>query len=60
MATGALFGILVGSLVFYTCLAVGGDHVLASFPGPWSVALANLTAGAVMGWFVQFTRSRVS
>jgi hypothetical protein len=60
ISTGALFGILVGSLVFYASLALGSDHVIANFPSPWSVALANLTGGAVMGWFVQFTQSRSS
>ena len=60
IATGAIFWILVGSFVFYTCLALGSDHVIANFPGPWSVAVANLTAGAVMGGFVRFSQSRSS
>jgi hypothetical protein len=60
LATGALYGIMAGSFVFYSCLALASDHVLANFPGPWTVALANLTAGAVMGGFVQFTHSRSS
>ena len=60
IATGAVFGILVGSSVFYTVLALGSEHALANFPSPWSVALANLTAGAVMGRFVQFAQSRSS
>jgi hypothetical protein len=58
IVAGALYGFLVGSIVFYTCLAVGGDYVLANLPGPWSVAFANVMAGAVMGGFVQFAQSR--
>jgi hypothetical protein len=55
--TGALFGITVGSLLFYGCTALCGDQVLAVLPGPASVLLANLVAGAVMGGFVQVQRS---
>lgn len=55
--SGALFGVTVGSLLFYGCFALFGDHVLAFLPGPASVLLANLLAGAVMGGFVQIQRS---
>jgi len=51
--TGALFGLVVCSLVFYGCLALGGSHVLAAAPGPVAVAGGNLFAGAVMGGFAQ-------
>lgn len=60
IATGALYGILVGSLIYYSSLALAGDHVLASFPSPLAVGVANLTAGAVMGAFIQFAQSRSS
>jgi hypothetical protein len=54
--SGALFGITVGSLLFYGSLSLGGDQILANLPGPVSVLLANLMAGAVMGGFVQMKR----
>ena len=54
--TGAIYGVTVGSMVFYGSLALGGDHVMASVPGPVAVVLGNLVAGAVIGGFVQITR----
>ena len=48
------------ALKFEVSSGKGVEYVLANFPGPWTVALANLTAGAVMGGFVQFTQSRSS
>lgn len=55
--SGALFGITVGSLLFYGSLSLGGSHVLANLPGPGMVLLANMTAGAVMGGFVQMRKA---
>ena len=43
--TGALFGVTLGTLLFYGCMAFCGDAVLAVTPGHIVVALANLTAG---------------
>ena len=53
IGTGALFGLVICSLVFYGCVALGGGHVLAASPGPMSVAGGNLFAGAVMGGYTQ-------
>jgi hypothetical protein len=57
--SGAIFGVTVGSAVFYGCLALVGEQVLADLPGPMSVLLANLLAGAIMGGFVQMQRRRI-
>ena len=54
--SGAIFGVTVGSAVFYGCLSLVGEQVLADLPGPMSVLLANLLAGAIMGGFVQMHR----
>ena len=53
VATGALYGLIAGSLVFYGCVALLGTNVLTDLPGPVSIAAGNLLAGAVMGGFVQ-------
>ena len=53
VATGALYGLIAGSLVFYGCVAFLGTNVLTDLPGPVSIAVGNLLAGAVMGGFVQ-------
>ena len=58
VVTGALFGITVGTMVFYACISFCGEAVLADLPGPMNVVLANLAAGAVMGGFVQATQAR--
>jgi hypothetical protein len=52
VATGALYGLIAGSLVFYGCVALLGTNVLTDLPGPVSIAVGNLLAGAVMGGFV--------
>ena len=55
VVTGALFGLVICSLVFYGCVALGGNYVLAGIPGPVAVFGGNLVGGAVMGGYLQFT-----
>jgi hypothetical protein len=45
--------VATGALVFYGCVALLGTNVLTDLPGPVSIAVRNLLAGAVMGGFVQ-------
>jgi hypothetical protein len=59
VATGALYGLIAGSVVFYGCILLCGTHVMADLPGPFSVVAANLLAGSVMGGFVQAIRPKV-
>jgi len=56
--TGALYGLTLGSGVYYASMAFFGRAVLADAPGLFMVALANLTAGAIMGGFNQLVRNR--
>ena len=56
--TGALYGLIFGSAVYYCCMALLGQAFLANTPGPLMVAFANLTAGALMGGFTRVVRSR--
>lgn len=56
--TGALYGLLVCSLVFYLSLLVGvhGARAITGLPGPMTVLLASAFAGAVIGGCAQVMR----
>jgi len=56
-ATGAVWGLVACSLVFELGLAIVSRDVVEDLPGFWSVAGANLFAGAIMGGYVQLRRS---
>jgi hypothetical protein len=58
LGTGAIYGLVAGTLAFYGCVALCGDHVLSAAPGPGAIALANLASGIVMGGWVQASRAR--
>jgi hypothetical protein len=60
LVTGAILGLVVGSGVYFTCMALYGGHVLAETPGFPSVFLANLTAGALMGGYYQIRKANHS
>ena len=49
VGTGALFGLIACSVVFYASLAFVGSGVVAELPSLWSVATGNLVAGALIG-----------
>jgi hypothetical protein len=57
--TGAVYGLLVCSLVFYLSLLVGvhGARAITGLPGPLTVLLASAFAGAVIGGCAQLRRS---
>lgn len=55
-ATGALFGLVVGSVVFQAIVSVGAGDVVQGIPGLGSVAFSNLIAGAVMGGYLQLVQ----
>lgn len=50
--TGAFYGLVVCSLVFYGSILVTGAHLVTAVPGVLPVAGANLAAGAVMGAYL--------
>ena len=56
-ATGALYGVTLGTTAFFGCVALCGTQVLAGSPGLTGVVLANVASGAVMGGFVQMVKA---
>ena len=58
VVTGALYGLTVGTLCFFGCMAAFGSQLLTGSPALLSVAVANLCAGAIMGGYWQYTRSQ--
>ena len=58
IGTGALYGLTVGTVCFFGSMALFGNQVVAPGPGLLSVAFANLCAGAVLGGYWQYARSR--
>jgi len=56
--TGAVFGLSVGTLVFFGCMALCGSYVLDAPLGVKAVAGANLVAGMVLGGFVDARSAR--
>lgn len=58
--TGALYGVILGTVAFYGCTAAFGQATLMDIPGPLTVVLTNLTAGAIMGWAGQRMSARWS
>lgn len=57
-ATGAVWGLVVYSLVFELGMVAVHPNLVADVPGFWSVAGANLLAGAVMGGYLQLGAPR--
>jgi hypothetical protein len=57
-ATGAVWGLVVYSLVFELSMATASPDLVVGVPGFWSVAGVNLLAGAIMGGYVQFKDKR--
>jgi hypothetical protein len=57
--TGAAYGLLVCSLVFYLSLLVGvhGARAITGVPGLFTVLTASAFAGAVIGGSAQLRRS---
>lgn len=55
-ATGAVFGLVVYSLVFELSMAMVSPDLVEGVPGFWSMAGANLLAGAIMGGYVRARR----
>ncbi|UCF21484.1 MAG: hypothetical protein JSU87_08895 [Gemmatimonadota bacterium] len=55
--TGALYGLVAFSLAFYGALSLGKGEVIEGVPGIWSVAVATLLAGGIMGGFLQLSRA---
>lgn len=58
VVTGAIYGLLVCSLVFYLSLLVGvhGAHAITGVPGPLTVLTASAFAGAIIGGCAQVMR----
>ncbi len=48
-ATGALFGLIGCSVVFYGSIAIASAGVVQELPGVWAVLIGNLVAGALIG-----------
>jgi hypothetical protein len=57
-ATGAVFGLVVYSLVFEVGMAMVSPDLVVAIPGLSSIAGVNLLAGAIMGGYLKF-RTRV-
>lgn len=57
LLVGAVYGLFVGTLLFYLSLALTGTSVL---PAPWwpSVLVGNLVAGLVMGTYLHWVSPR--
>lgn len=51
--TGSVFGLTLGSLALFGCLALCGEPVIGESLSPLSAILSNLLAGAVMGGVIQ-------
>jgi len=51
--TGAVWGLVVYSLVFELSMAIASPDVVQGVPSLWSVAGVNLLAGAVLGGYVR-------
>ncbi len=51
--TGALYGLVACSLVFYTAIWLSNAATVIELPSLWSILLVNLLAGAVMGGYFQ-------
>lgn len=54
--SGACYGVVVCSAVFYGSLVVTGAHLVAEVPGFLAVLGVNLLAGAVMGAYLGLGR----
>lgn len=52
-ATGAVWGLVVFSLVFELSMAIVSPALVVGVPGFWSIAGANLLAGTIMGGYLQ-------
>ena len=55
-ATGAVWGLVVYSLVFELSMAMVSPDLVEGVPGFWSIAGANLLAGAIMGGYLRLRR----
>jgi hypothetical protein len=53
LVSGAVYGAVICTSVFYVTLAIADVELVGSVPGFVSVLFANLLAGAVMGGFAQ-------
>jgi len=53
VATGAVWGLVVYSLVFELSIAIVSSDLGVRAPGFWSVAGTNLLAGAIMGGYLR-------
>ena len=53
---GALFGLIVCSIVFYAGLAFAGSGVVSALPGVWAVLAGNVVAGGLIGGQVKLLR----
>ena len=51
VGTGALFGLIVCTLVFYLSVAAVSGGVLSGVPSFWAIVAANGLAGAIMGGY---------
>ncbi len=57
--SGALYGLLVCSAVFYLSLTLGAGALMEGLPGPLAVGVANGVAGGLIGGGVQFMQADV-
>jgi len=57
-ATGAVWGLVVYSLVFELTMAIASPDLVLGVPTLWSVAGVNLLAGAIMGGYLQLRTRR--
>lgn len=55
--TGAVYGLLACSAVFYAGIALASPVVVSELPNVWAVAGGNLLAGGLMGGQVALLRS---
>jgi hypothetical protein len=58
--TGAIFGAVVCSLVFFATYSVANDQVVRGTPSAASVLLANVLAGMAMGAYVRLSERRAA
>lgn len=58
--TGAMFGVVVCSLVFLATYSIANDQVVRGTPSAASVLLANALAGMAMGAYVRLSERRAA